>query len=872
MCDSNVMFDPHKLTFHFQKVHGMDPHTYFDRFGGGVKVVTKFSKGTTLSDSSVRITKLPERLAPTTTSRLELPKSQAKKQRPRTRAKSCLEVPVMEDRPTRAQPYSVKNAQRLLSKIQRESNKKGRALTDSVINSPVGAIGAKMAKQRSMVQTQKLKKKTVEEEEERRRTRISITSDLQKSQGEVRPKRPCPLSRRTVTTSSGKDINRSEKRKCALADSEDDKRDSVKITADAAKCKICPKEKRSIFDDEEALTLHVSENHPDRLVEAFTISLGHWTCAGCGTEMLNQAATVKAHKQSCPKVEQGNDKSLSEARSPLVARRKRRRRTVISSESDYESDDEETRALEEFAAENSSESVKDAEDTSFKSSQCKYSCGFCPKAKKRKRRKKVFNDSMTLSVHVTKRHPEKKETFAIHDHKIISQRHWKCGICGERTFWQWSTVSAHLKKCPVMQEHQGPSANGIEAASVVIKTEVAEEEYAGPIIGHVFGADSEALKVDYAEVERHSKSTLSEVEPEIHVMAELLERQELDVSEVPYDAKVEIELQSERALSEVEPEIVVKEEFWQDITVGAVQEPVIQETFDVLSVTPTPSVILEGQEDWMSGCSDTKRMNADGKVEEVMGDNTLLDSEMNAVTEEAVTEDGRPWWDGCSYRCVDCPRVLSDRRRLLGHNREVHERFSELAWDNHDVVAETQWKCGFCGMSFLRDRISIAMHLEETHDMRFEEYDASKFSNAGKLKAVKRNDKNGGYAAVPEAVQKLCNENRKWPLSSKKRILALETEKVASVIRNWCRGCRYECTFCGAVFRDRVMLRRHAKLNHDSRKWNEYATTLEVATWQCIRCKKEVQRDVTDLKNHIRRCHNVTLDQFVKSNLLAVTH
>ena len=84
----------------------------------------------------------------------------------------------------------------------------------------------------------------------------------------------------------------------------------------------------------------------------------------------------------------------------------------------------------------------------------------------------------------------------------------------------------------------------------------------------------------------------------------------------------------------------------------------------------------------------------------------------------------RPWYDGCQYRCGFCNLTVSQTHTLRNHVRGQHGR--AFSFRDHQTLKQAQWKCRVCTFIFMREKAVIQQHLEESHGLTIQTYEARK--------------------------------------------------------------------------------------------------------------------------------------------------
>jgi hypothetical protein len=80
----------------------------------------------------------------------------------------------------------------------------------------------------------------------------------------------------------------------------------------------------------------------------------------------------------------------------------------------------------------------------------------------------------------------------------------------------------------------------------------------------------------------------------------------------------------------------------------------------------------------------------------------------------------------------------------------------------------------------------------------------------------------------------------------------------------WWDGCKYECSHCSAVFSDTVEVEWHMEDYHADESDPEEARVLVRSDWKCELCQEEVVRQKSDVSAHLKKKHDLRIDEFDK--------
>ncbi len=175
----------------------------------------------------------------------------------------------------------------------------------------------------------------------------------------------------------------------------------------------------------------------------------------------------------------------------------------------------------------------------------------------------------------------------------------------------------------------------------------------------------------------------------------------------------------------------------------------------------------------------------------------------------------------CEYQCPECGDKLFGWAWLKRHYRKQHVK-KNLSLD---IVAKTICKtvshtCRICSAKLLCDCYFIQRHLL-THKLMVKQY-VKKF-------------KIGAFGTLPNTIYS------------------------NNVIGNY---CEYKCCECIQTCTGRTAMTKHFAKHYKGKRFN-YEECLKKSVYHiCKLCNKSILCDQLVLKNHIKRSHNITLDQY----------
>ena len=82
------------------------------------------------------------------------------------------------------------------------------------------------------------------------------------------------------------------------------------------------------------------------------------------------------------------------------------------------------------------------------------------------------------------------------------------------------------------------------------------------------------------------------------------------------------------------------------------------------------------------------------------------------------------WYDGSKYKCNFCPRVYESPNLVIGHLRDIHKDKDVSARDGYIALQESDYVCKLCSRRIKHNKITIKLHLKNSHSLSLEEYEA----------------------------------------------------------------------------------------------------------------------------------------------------